>query len=96
MKRFQSGSAALNTSLRVYSARKACAMRNFEIAYLMPCRKSAYILDKKLKTKGPESIYFCQPGIHRSPHRASVDTIYFDNFILADTLEEVMNLPPGK
>lgn len=50
----------------------------------------AVVLDKKLKTKGPESVYFCQPGIHRSPHRPSVDTIYFDNFILADTLEEVL------
>ena len=49
----------------------------------------ALVLDKKLKTKGPESVYFCQPGIHRSPHRASVDTIYFDNFILANTLAEV-------
>jgi hypothetical protein len=48
------------------------------------------VLDKKLKTKGPESVYFCQPGIHRSPHRPSVDTLYFDNFILADTLEEVI------
>lgn len=47
-------------------------------------------MDKKLKTKGPESVYFCQPGIHRSPPRPSVDTIYFDNFILADTLEEVL------
>lgn len=51
------------------------------------------VLDKKLKTKGPESVYFCQPGIHRSPHRPSVDAIYFDNFILADTLEEI--LPKG-
>ena len=42
------------------------------------------------KTKGPESVYFCQPGLHRSPHRPSVDTIYFDNFILADTLEDVV------
>jgi hypothetical protein len=50
----------------------------------------AQVLDRKLKTKGPESVYFCQPGIHRSPHRPSVDTIYFDNFILADTLEEVL------
>jgi len=50
----------------------------------------ALVLDRKLKTKGPESVYFCQPGIHRSPHRPSVDTIYFDNFILADTLEEVL------
>ena len=48
------------------------------------------VLDKKLKTKGPENVYFCQPGIHRSPHRPSVDTIYFDNFILADTLDEVL------
>ena len=50
----------------------------------------AQVLDRKLKTKGPESVYFCQPGIHRSPHTPSVDTIYFDNFILADTLDEVL------
>lgn len=48
------------------------------------------VLDKALKTKGAESIYFCQPGIHRSPHRPSVDTIYFDSFVLADSLEEVL------
>jgi hypothetical protein len=47
------------------------------------------VLDKKLKTKGAEAVYFCQPGIHRSPHKASVDSIYFDNFVMADTLEEV-------
>jgi hypothetical protein len=47
------------------------------------------VLDKKLTTKGPETVYFCQPGIHRSPHTPSVDTIYFDNFILADTLEDI-------
>ena len=52
------------------------------------------VLDKKLKTKGAESVYFCQPGIHRSPHRPSVDTIYFDNFILADTLDEVLLKSP--
>ena len=50
-------------------------------------------LDRKLKTKGAEAVYFCQPGIHRSPHRPPVDTIYFDNFILADTLDEVLS--PG-
>ncbi len=49
----------------------------------------ALVLDRNLKTKGPESVYFCQPGIHRSPHAASVDTIYFDDFILADRLEDV-------
>jgi hypothetical protein len=49
----------------------------------------ALVLDKKLKTKGAEAVYFCQPGIHRSPHKASVDSIYFDNFVMADTLEEV-------
>jgi hypothetical protein len=54
------------------------------------------VLDKKLKTKGPETVYFCQPGIHRSPHRPSVDTIYFDNFILADTLEEVVKELPKR
>jgi len=50
--------------------------------------------DEKVKTKGPESVYFCQPGIFRSPHRPSVDTIYFDNFILADTLAEVVKEVP--
>jgi hypothetical protein len=53
------------------------------------------VLDKSVQTKGPESVYFCQPGIHRSPHRPSVDTIYFDNFILADTLEEVLEKHPS-
>ena len=51
-------------------------------------------LDKQVKTKGPEDVYFCQPGIHRSPHRPSVDTIYFDNFILADQLDEVLKVRP--
>lgn len=55
----------------------------------------AVVLDKKLKTKGAESVYFCQPGIHRSPHTQSVDTIYFDEFVMADTLEEVL-LPAGR
>lgn len=50
----------------------------------------ALAMDKKLKTKGAESVYFCQPGIHRSPHRPSVDSIYFDQFVMADTLEEVL------
>ena len=54
---------------------------------------SVLVLDKKLKTKDPRNVYFCPPGIHRSPHRPSVDTICFDNFILADTLEEVMKKP---
>lgn len=53
------------------------------------------VLDKRLKTKGAESVYFCQPGIHRSPHDAAVDTIYFDNFVLADTLEEIGVRPNG-
>lgn len=48
------------------------------------------VLDKKVKTKGAEAVYFCQPGIHRSPHAPSVDSIYFDEFVLADTLEEVL------
>jgi hypothetical protein len=47
------------------------------------------VLDKKLQTKGPQSVYFSQPGIHRSPHTKSVDTIYFDDFLCATTLEEI-------
>jgi Polysaccharide lyase len=47
------------------------------------------VLDKKVQTKGPESVYFSQPGIHRDPHTKSVDTIYFDDFLCATTLEEI-------
>jgi hypothetical protein len=54
------------------------------------------VLDRKLKTRGAESVYFCQPGIHRSPHRSSVDTIYFDNFILADNLDEIEIVKAGE
>ncbi len=47
------------------------------------------VLDKKVQTKGPQSVYFSQPGIHRDPHTKSVDTIYFDDFLCATTLEEI-------
>jgi len=47
------------------------------------------VLDKKLPTKGPESVYFSQPGIHRDPHSKSVDTIYFDDILCATTLDEI-------
>jgi hypothetical protein len=47
------------------------------------------VLDKKLQTKGPESVYFSQPGIHRDPHSKSVDTIYFDDILCATTLDEI-------
>ena len=59
-------------------------------------RKMASVGDAHPLAGGSESVYFCQPGIHRSPHRPSVDTIYFDNFILADTLEEVVKEVPGR
>lgn len=50
--------------------------------------------DENVKTKGPESVYFTQPGIFRAPHRPQVDSIYFDNFIYADTLEEIEVMKP--
>ena len=57
----------------------------------------AVVLDRRAKTKGPQSVYFCQPGIHRSPHTKSVDTIYFDDFLCATTLEEIkLQKPPAK
>ena len=31
------------------------------------------VLDIAVQTKGPERVYFCQPGIHRDPHTPSVD-----------------------
>jgi hypothetical protein len=49
----------------------------------------AVVLDRKVRTKGPESVYFSQPGIHRTPHSKSVDTIYFDDILCATTLEEI-------
>jgi hypothetical protein len=54
------------------------------------------VLDKKVQTKGPQSEYFSQPGIHRDPHTKSVDTIYFDDFICATTLEEIKIQKPDK
>jgi Polysaccharide lyase len=54
------------------------------------------VLDKKVQTKGPQAVYFCQPGIHRSPHAKSVDTIYFDDFICATTLAEIGIQKPKK
>jgi hypothetical protein len=47
------------------------------------------VLDKKVQTKGPQKVYFSQPGIHRDPHTKSEDTIYFDDFLCATTLEEI-------
>ncbi len=47
------------------------------------------VLDKNVQTKGPQTVYFCQPGIHRDPHTTSVDAIYFDDFICATTLHEI-------
>jgi Polysaccharide lyase len=46
-------------------------------------------LYKKVQTKGPQTVYFSQPGIHRDPHTKSVDTIYFDDFLCATTLDEI-------
>lgn len=54
----------------------------------------ALVLDKRVKTKGPESVYFSQPGIHRDPHAKSVDTIYFDDILCATTLEEIQIRKP--
>jgi hypothetical protein len=47
------------------------------------------VLDKHIPTKGPQTVYFSQPGIHRTPHTKSVDSIYFDDIICATTLEEI-------
>lgn len=52
------------------------------------------VLDKKVQTKGPQSVYFSQPGIHRDPHSKSVDTIFFDDFLYATTLDEIQLQKP--
>lgn len=48
------------------------------------------VLEQNVKTKGGEMVYFCQPGIQRSPHQDSVDTIYFDDFVLSEFAEDVV------
>jgi hypothetical protein len=53
------------------------------------------VLDKNVQTKGPQTVYFSQPGIHRTPHSKSVDTIYFDDFLCATTLEEIQIQKPN-
>jgi hypothetical protein len=54
----------------------------------------AVVLDKHVKTKVPQTNYFSQPGIHRTPHTKSVDSIYFDDIICATTLEEINIMKP--
>jgi hypothetical protein len=54
------------------------------------------VLDKHVQTKGPQTVYFSQPGIHRDPHTKSVDTIYFDDIVCATTLEEIAIQKPGE
>jgi len=58
------------------------------------------VLDKKVQTKGPQTVYFSQPGIHRDPHTKSEDTIYLDDMLCATTLEEIKiqkpKIAPGK
>jgi hypothetical protein len=54
------------------------------------------VLDKKVQTKGPQTVYFSQPGIHRDPHTKSEDTIYFDDFLCATTLEEIELQKPNR
>jgi hypothetical protein len=53
------------------------------------------VLDKKVQTKGPQTEYFSQPGIHRTPHSTPVDTIYFHDFLCATTLEEIQLRKPA-
>ena len=40
----------------------------------------------------PESVYFCQPGIHRDPHDSTVDTIYMTDFVCTNTSLEAIRL----
>lgn len=54
------------------------------------------VMDRRLKTKGPEGSYFSQPGIHRDPHSKSVDVLYIDDILCATTLEEVAIRRPAR
>jgi hypothetical protein len=47
------------------------------------------VLDRKVQTKGPQTVYFSQPGIHRDPHTKSVDTIFFDDILCGTTKDEI-------
>ena len=49
-------------------------------------------LDQNVATKGPEAVYFCQPGIHRDPHDSTVDTIYVTDFVCTNTSLEAIRL----
>ncbi|HEY0709439.1 MAG TPA: heparin lyase I family protein, partial [Polyangia bacterium] len=58
------------------------------------------VLDKKVQTMVNPGRYFSQPGIHRDMTRTGasevgVDSIYFDNFITATTLEEIEVMTPA-
>lgn len=54
------------------------------------------VVDIKAVTKPDKNPMFFQPGIHRADRTDAVDTIYFDNFIEADALADVMPVKPSK
>jgi MYXO-CTERM domain-containing protein len=58
------------------------------------------VLDKKVQTMVNPGRYYSEPGIHRDMSRtgaseAGVDSLYFDNFITADKLEEIELMTPA-
>jgi hypothetical protein len=60
----------------------------------------APVLDKMLQTMVNPGRYYSEPGIHRDMTRTGatevgVDSIYFDNFITADTLDEIELMTPA-
>jgi hypothetical protein len=54
------------------------------------------VVDIKAVTKPDKNPMFFQPGIHRADRSEAVDTIYFDNFIEADALADVMPVKSAK
>ena len=58
------------------------------------------VLDKKVQTMVNPGRYYSQPGIHRDMSRTGasevgVDSLYFDNFVTADKLEEIELVQPA-
>jgi hypothetical protein len=54
------------------------------------------VKDEKAKTKADANTLFYQTGFHRRSPQPFTETIFLDNFVEADTLDEVLGMPaPG-
>ncbi|HET6281756.1 MAG TPA: heparin lyase I family protein, partial [Polyangia bacterium] len=53
------------------------------------------VVDEKAQTKPDGNALFFQAGIHRAGQSSLVDTVFLDNFVEGDSLDDIMVMPGG-